>query len=163
VPVPPSPRGGWEALTYDNPPMAGFQDPSWTGVSWAPINAGLARRPVWVVEATPKDKYYLFGKIELWIDAETWDGAWSRKFNWQGELVGGYSTMARINQPAGEPKNGDQEYVFASTQVWACAENYKMDRASLGGMRADPKAPFVRRAPVDSNIMDPQALARYGK
>lgn len=163
VPVTPAAGGGWEALTYDNPAMAGYQDPGWTGVAWAPISAGLARRPVWVIEATPIDKYYLYGKLELWIDAETWDGAWNRKFSWQGELVHNYSTMARINQPAGEPQNGDQEYVFASTQVWACGENFKMNRATIGGMRAHPKAPFVRRRPIDSNVFDPQALARYGK
>ncbi len=38
-----------------------------------------------------------------------------------------------------------------------------MNRATLGGMRADPKAAFVRRAPIDTNVFDPQALARYGK
>jgi hypothetical protein len=51
----------------------------------------------------------------------------------------------------------------ASTQVWACAENFKMNRATLGGMRANPKAPFVRRPRTDANIFDPQALTRYGK
>jgi hypothetical protein len=53
--------------------------------------------------------------------------------------------------------------VFAGKQVWACAENFKMNRATLGGMRANPKAPFVRRAPIDTNVFDAQALARYGK
>jgi hypothetical protein len=162
VPVNPAPGGGWEALTYDNPPMAGYQDPSWTGVAWAPVTGALAKRPVWVVEGVPKDKYYLYGKIELWIDAETWDGSWNRKFSWQGELVHVYQTMARVNQPAGPP-GPNQEYVFASKLVWACAENFKMNRATLGGMRANPKAPFVRRAPIDTNVFDPQALARYGK
>ncbi|MGH7790210.1 MAG: DUF1329 domain-containing protein [Candidatus Binatia bacterium] len=158
VPVNPAPGGGWETLTFDNPKMVGFEDPTWTGVSWAPIAAGLAKRPVWVIEGTPKDKYYLYGKIELWIDAETWDGAWNIKYNWQGEVVHSYQTMARVNQPA-----GDGEYVFASTQVWACAENFKMNRATLGGMRANPKAPFVRRGPMDTNLFDAQTLSRYGK
>lgn len=162
VPVNPAPKGGWEALTWDNPLMAGYQDPSWPGAAWAPISAGLAKRPVWVIEATPKDKYYLYGKVELWIDAETWDGSWNRKFSWQGELVHAYQTMARVNQPAGPP-GPDQEYVFASKQVWACAENFKMNRATLGGMRANPKAAFVRRAPIDTNVFDAQALSRYGK
>jgi hypothetical protein len=162
VPVNPAPHGGWEALTYDNPPMAGYQDASWTGVAWAPINGGLAKRSVWVIQAVPKDKYYLYGKIELWIDAETWAGAWNRKFSWQGENVHDYQLMISVNQPAGPP-GPDQEYVFAGRQVWACAENLKMNRATLGGMRADPKAPFVRRAPIDPNLFDPQALARYGK
>jgi hypothetical protein len=162
IPVNPAPRGGWEALTFDNPLMAGYQDPKWPGVAWAPISAGLAKRPVWVVEGIPKDKYYLYGKLELWIDAETFDGAWNRKFSWQNELVHAYQTMARVNQPAGPP-GPDQEYVFASKQVWACAENFKMNRATLGGMRPNPKAPFVRRAPIDTNVFDAQALARYGK
>jgi hypothetical protein len=162
VTVNPAPGGGWEALTYDNPLMAGFQDPNWSGVSWAPINGGLAKRTMWVVEGVPKDKYYLYGKIELWIDAETWAGSWNRKFSWQGENVHDYQLMASVNHPAG-PAGPDQEYVFAGDQVWACAENFKMNRATLGGMRANPKAPFVRRASIDTNVFDPQALSRYGK
>ncbi len=156
--VPAAPGGGFEALTHDNPPMAGFQDPNWSGVSWAPISAALAVRPMWIIEGTPKDKYYLYGKIQLWIDAETWDGAWNIKYSWQGDVVHSYQTMARVNQPA-----ADGEMIFASTQVWACAENFKMNRATLGGMRANPKAPFVRRKRLDSNIFDPQTLSRYGK
>ena len=162
ITVDPAPGGGWEALTWDNPPMAGYQDPSWTGVAWAPIGGVLAKRPVWVIQATPKDKYYLYGKIELWIDAETFSGSWNRKFSWQGDLVHDYQLMASVNHPAGPP-GPDHEYIFAGKQVWACAENFKMNRATLGGMRANPRAPFVRRAPIDTNVFDSQALARYGK
>lgn len=162
ITVNPAPGGGWEALTFDNPPMAGYQDPNWTGVAWAPISGGLAKRPVWVIQAVPKDKYYLYGKIELWIDAETWAGSWNRKFSWQGELVHSYQLMGQANHPAGTP-DPEQEYVYAGKQVWACAENFKMNRATLGGMRATPKSPFVRRAPIDTNVFDAQALSRYGK
>jgi Protein of unknown function (DUF1329) len=161
IPVERAPEGGWVALTYDNPKMAGFEDPDWKGLSWAPINAGLAKRPVWVIEAVPRDKYYLYGKVELWIDAETWDGAWNRKFTWTGELIHGYQTMARVNQPAG-PEDA-REWLPVSTQVWACAENFKMNRATLGGMRAHPKAEFIRRGKADLNVFDPQALSRFGK
>jgi hypothetical protein len=161
VPVERAADGGWVALTYDNPKMAGFEDPEWTGVSWAPLNAGLAKRPVWVIQGVPRDKYYLYGKIELWIDAETWDGSWNRKFSWSGELVHGYQTMARVNQAAG-PEN-EREWLPASTLVWACAENFKMNRATLGGMRAHPKAEFIRRGKADLNVFDPQALNRFGK
>jgi len=162
IKIDPAPKGGWEALTWDNPLMAGYQDSNWSGVSWAPINGGLAKRPVWVIEAVPKDKYYLYGKLELWIDAETWAGSWNRKFSWQGELVHVYQLMTQANQAVGPP-GPDQEYVYAGKQVWACAENFKMNRATLGGMRANPKAPFVRRAPIDTNVFDAQALSRYGK
>jgi hypothetical protein len=162
ITVDPAPGGGWEGLTWDNPPMAGYQDPNWTGVAWAPINGALAKRPVWVIEAVPKDKYYLYGKIQLWIDAETWAGSWNRKYSWQGELVHAYQLMGQALHPAGPP-GPDQEFIYAGKQVWACAENFKMNRATLGGMRANPKAPFVRRAKIDTNVFDSQALARYGK
>ena len=156
--VPPAAGGGFNVLTDDNKPMVGFEDPNWTGLSWAPISAGLAKRPMWVIEGTPKDRYYLYGKIQLWIDAETWDGAWNIKYSWQGDVVHSYQTMARVNQKA---ENG--EMMPAATQVWACAENFKMNRATLGGMRASPKAPFVRRIQIEPAIFDSQALARYGK
>jgi hypothetical protein len=158
LPVTPAPGGGFEGLTNDNQLMAGYQDKNWTGLSWAPISGGLAKRPMWVVEGTPKDRYYLYGKLQLWIDAETWDGAWNIKYSWQGEVVHSYQTMARVNMPA-----ADGEMIFVSTQVWACAENFKMNRATLGGMRPNPKSPFIRRAPIDPRVFDAQALARYGK
>ncbi len=153
--------GGWYALTNDDPIMAGFQDPEWPGVSWAPLRAGLAKRPMWVVRGKPKDKYYLYGELELWIDAETWQGSWNRKFNWRGELVHGLQVMAHVTQPVGPEE--DREWLRVSSQVWACAENFKMNRATLGGMRATPKALFVIRGPVQASIFDSQSLVRYGK
>jgi hypothetical protein len=159
--VEPAKGGGWVTLTNDNPRMVGFEDKEWTGLSWAPINAGVARRPVWVIRATPKDRYYLYGTLELWIDAVTWDGSWNRKFDWKGELVHEYETMARVNHAAG-PAN-DPEWLPVGTQVWACAENFKLHRATLGGMRPRPDSPFIGRAPVSAAIFDANRLVRYGK
>jgi len=155
------PTGGWSTLTDRNPPTVGYRLPGWTGVPWAPTDAALAKRTFWIVEAVPKDKYYLYGKIELWIDAETWDGAWNRKFTWNGELVHNYQSMARVNHQAGT--GDDAEWLPAGTQVWACAENIKMERATLGGMRADPQAPYHRRMAVDANVFDSTSLTKFGK
>jgi hypothetical protein len=157
----PGGKGGWVVLTDLNVPTAGYQTPNWTGVAWAPVDPALAKRLFWVVEGTPRDKYYLYGKLELWIDAETWDGAWNRKFSWTGELVHNYQSQARINQPAG-PEDA-REYLPASTMVWACAENVKMNRATLGGMRPDPKAEFYRRVDIEQAVFEPQVLNRFGK
>lgn len=159
--VPPVPGGGWVVLTDLNPPTAGYWMKGWTGVPWAPTDAALAKRPMWVIEAVPRDKYYLYGRLELWIDAETWDGAWNLKYSWSGDLVHSYQSQARINQRAGDPN--DPEYLPASSMVWACAENFKMDRATLGGMRADPQAPAHRRVPIDAALFDSMSLTRFGK
>ncbi len=159
--VKPAPNGGWIALTDLNPPTAGYQVKGWDGISWAPVAPALAKRDVWVVEGVPKDKYYLYGKVELWIDAETWDGAWNRKFSWSGEMTSNYQVLARINQPAGP--DDDREWIPASSMVWACAENIKLNRATLGGMRPYPDAAFYRRQILEDNIFESGNLARLGK
>jgi hypothetical protein len=160
-PIRKAPEGGWEMLTADNPPTVGFLMPNWTGLSWAPTDAGLAKREVWVIEATPRDKYYLYGRIEIWVDPITWDGTLNRKFSWKGELVGNYFLMARINHPYGPEDK--REWLPSSTQAYACAENIKMNRASVSGLRANPKAPSYRRISMQSGIFDSDALHRFGK
>ncbi len=161
VPIRPAPGGGWIVLTDLNPPTAGYSLPGWNGAPWAPTDAALAQRTFWVIEAVPRDKYYLYGKLELWIDAETWDGAWNRKFDWGGELISDYQLIARVNHAAG-PADA-QEWLPIGTMVWACAENFKHDRATLGGLRADPKSPAYRRMPLPGNLFDSTSLQRFGK
>jgi hypothetical protein len=159
--VDPVPGGGWVALTSLNSPTAGYRTPGWTGLPWAPTDPALAKRPFWIVEGTPRDKYYLYGRLELWIDAETWDGAWNRKFSWNGEQVHTYQLTSRVNQQAGPADN--PEWIAVGTMAWACAENTKSNRATLGGMRPDPSAAFERRVPLQPSLFDSVTLTRYGK
>jgi hypothetical protein len=159
--VNPAPGGGWIVLSDLNPPTVGYRTPGWSGVAWAPVDPALAKRSFWVVEGVPRDKYYLYGRLELWIDAETWAGAWNRKFSWQGEQVHVYQLLGTANQEAGP--SDKPEWLPTGTMVWACAENTKMNRATLGGIRADPSAAFYRRMPVDPNLFDSMALTRFGK
>ena len=159
--VDPAPGGGWIVLSDLNPPTAGYRAPGWTGVAWAPVDPALAKRSFWIVEGVPRDKYYLYGRLELWIDAETWDGAWNRKFSWQGEHVHTYQLTSRINHKAGSSEN--PEWLAVGTVSWACAENSKINRATLGGLRPDPTSAFYRRMPIDSNLFDSMALTRFGK
>ena len=161
IPISPVPGGGWSTLTDLNAPTIGLRTPGWTGVAWAPVDLALAKRPFWVIEAIPHDKYYLYGRIELWVDAETWDGAWNRKFSWSGDLVNTYQLTARVNHQAGSGE--DPEWIAAGTIAWACAENVKMNRATVSGLRADPHAPFYRRVPLETNLFDSTALTRFGK
>ena len=61
-------KGAWDAQWPDTK-FLGYMDPAWKGVGWAPTGPSvLAKRRFWVVEGTPRDKYYLFGKIQLYID-----------------------------------------------------------------------------------------------
>jgi hypothetical protein len=161
IDVQPAPGGGWIALTSLNPPTYGAQTPDWKGLTWAPTDPALAERWFYIVEGTPRDKYYLYGRLELWIDAETWDGAWNRKFSWDGELVNVYQLTARVFHKAGA--DSDPEWLPVSTMSWACAENFKMNRASLSGMRGEPNDAAYRRVTHPTNLFDPMALQRFGK
>jgi len=161
IKVTPVPGGGWNTLTDLNSPTAGYLLHGWTGVAWAPAELALAKRAFWVVEGTPHDNYYLYGRLQIWVDAETWDGAWNRKFGWNGELVNTYQLTARVNHRAGPSE--DPEWLPVFTMAYACAENVKANRATVSGLRANPQAPYQRRVPLPPNLFDSGSLTRFGK
>ena len=154
------PGGGWRGL-FKRMPMVGFQDPEWKGVPWAPLNFGLARRRHWVIEGVPKDAYYLFGKIQLYIDKETYHGAYNRKFNWNGEHVNTYTVFADLN---GYFDDGDEGYYGAGNVVYQGVENLKMNRATVISAPSDlSDFPNDRRIRLDPQLFSSQSLLRVGK
>jgi hypothetical protein len=165
---------GWHNDWPDDKPPAGFMKKDWKGLAWAPASAALAKRKFWVVEGVPRDRYYLYGRLQLWIDAESWSGAYNRKFSWKGELLNTYGVTGFLNHPARRDNGGDDaaddgegsevEWVWASQQAWQCAENVKMNRATLAGIRARPTGPLDRRVQHDvQQLFNLQSLARFGK
>jgi Protein of unknown function (DUF1329) len=156
--------GGWRQDWPLGLPAAGFEKKGWTGIGWAPVSAALAKRKFWVVEGVPRDKYYLFGKIELWIDAESWTGAFNRKFSWKGELLNTYQVTGYLNHPTQNPKTNETEWFWSSQFAWQCAENLTANRATLAGLRSDMALPFDRRVhhPIE-RLFDVQTLNRFGK
>ncbi len=154
------PGGGWRGV-WKKIPMVGFQDPQWKGSPWAPLNTVLARRRCWVIEGVPKDRYYLFGKIQLYIDKETYHGAYNRKFDWSGELVNTYSVFADLNGSSG-PDNDD--YYGAGNIVYQGAENLKLNRATVITAPVDHgDPPNDRRIQLDPQLFSSQSLVRFGK
>jgi len=154
--------GGWRALWPDLP-VVGYQAPGWKGVGWAPVLAALARRPCWIVEGVPRDKYYLFGKIQLYIDKETYQGAWNRKYSWTGELLNTLQVVAYQNNELKRP-DGTPEWLWRSNFAYQCAENVKMNRATLAGLLPRGKdIPNDRRLSYEPSFFDSTTLQRFGK
>jgi hypothetical protein len=155
----PLPGGGWRTVLYNNDKSVGYMLKDWKGIAWAPAAAGLAKRKFWVLEGVPKDKYYLYGKIELWVDDETWQGAWNRKFSWQGDLLNVYQVMGFASQDF-----DSKERWYGSTMAYQGSESIKADRATVSGMNgpgADPAND--RRFPLEPSFFDYQTLNRFGK
>jgi uncharacterized protein DUF1329 len=156
------PNGGWRSI-WSNDPVVGYQDPNWKGVGWAPLQAALARRPSWIIEGVPRDRYYLYGKIQLYIDKETYQGAWNRKFAWTGELLNTLQVTAYQKHELKRP-DGQSEWLWAANFAYQCAENIKANRATIGGLL--PKGKDVandRRVHYDSSFFDSTTLQRFGK
>jgi hypothetical protein len=153
------PGGGWRTTFENNDRTVGFQVADWKGIAWAPVAAGLTKRKMWVIEGVPKDKYYLYGKIELWIDSYTYEGAWNRKFSWTGELMNTY----QISGPPSAPFNATERWL-GSTFGYQCAENVKANRATLAGLVAPgDDVGNDRRQPLQPSFFDFSTLSRFGK
>ena len=155
-------RKGWRAV-WPDVPFLGYMDPAWKGVGWAPTGAAvLAKRRFYVIEGVPQDRYYLFGKLELFVDRVTFQGAWNRKFSWKGELLNTMQVMGWNPLPFTRP-DGRVDYNQGSNQAYQCAENVKLNRATVAGIKSGPTAAFDGRVRFASNFFDVDALARGGK
>ncbi len=155
----PLPGGGWR-VPFKPVPMVGYQQPDWKGISWAPLNFVLVQRPCWIIEGVPKDRYYRFGKIQLYIDKENYRGAWSRKFDWQGQLSTSYQVGAYLN---GSPDG--TLYVWGHGIYFQVAEDHRLNRATFAGAPPanwpDPVNDYF--VSYDASFFDHTTLMRFGK
>ena len=150
--------GGWRTPFSNNDRTFGAQVKDWKGIAWAPVAGALTKRKVWVLEAVPKDHYYLYGKIELWIDDYTYEGAWNRKFSWQGDLLNTY----QVTGPPSAPFNATERWL-GSTFGYQTAENVKASRATVAGTSLPGDVAQDRRLPLAPSFFDYQTLNRFGK
>jgi uncharacterized protein DUF1329 len=155
------PSGGWRG-NWPDLKFLGYMDPDWKGAAWAPITGALAKRRFWVVDGVPKDKYYLYGHIELYIDEQTFQGAWNRKFSWQGELLNTMQVMAFLPRASTRP-DGKVDYNQGSNMAFQCAENIKRNQATVAGIKSSPKSGFDGRMVFPANFFDVNSLSHYGK
>lgn len=163
----PSPRwtgNGWSPIVDGSVAVAGFQARDWHGSGWAPVAAVLVKRRFWVVEAVPRDPDYLYGRVELWIDAESWLGAWNRKFSWKGEIAATYQIVGSIPSPGTGPPGVEPEWVANDPTPWACMEAVPLGRATLAGMYTNPdeSREFRTRLPIEE-LFSLQGLTRMGR
>ncbi len=63
--------GGWMSDLGEPDTQMGWMDPDSTGVPWELMNVLWCPREMWVLEATPLDPYYAYGKCTLYVDKIT--------------------------------------------------------------------------------------------
>jgi hypothetical protein len=156
----PSSNSGWKLTVPDLPAIAA-QTPNWKPgeglVAWAPAQIALVPRPVWIVEATPKNQYYLYGKQVMYFDKESFRGYWKNKYDWKNNALSNWAPPAmpvfKVDGPPGYMRTGGGGNV-------AYAVNYKLDRATVTGM---PIAPTQYYVDIDDKIYEVDRMIRSGK
>jgi hypothetical protein len=150
------PDGGYDEEWPSDQKVVGYQDPTWTGLAWAPLSPMLVQRKIWVIEAKPRDPYYLFARIELGIDQETFQGVSSRKFDAQGALL--RSLQYLVAAPQTIELGGETVRLPASSMGYTLAENLKQDRATVAGTVPPGNSVHARRIPIDPQLFALESL-----
>ena len=151
--------GGWRILWKDVPRM-GIEQRDWKGLPWAPVSAALTLRPVWVVEAIPRDPNYLYGRIVMRIDAETYRGSWASKYDRAGTLVMSYQVSTG---PLGSP-DGGKTWIPGGGIAVQTAENLMYKRATAIAFAPRSRSnPADYRIPTDASQFTMDVLVQTGK
>jgi len=146
--------GGYAEEWAPGQKVLGYQDREWKGVAWAPVAPVLVRRKLWIVEARPRDPYYLFHRIEIALDQETFQGVWSRKFDAQGGLLRSLQFLMYATQPT--PTG---EVMPASSMGYIGAVNVKSNRATIAGTAPPGVSRHLRRVPLDPSLFSLDRLS----
>jgi hypothetical protein len=107
----------------------GYEKEGWTGVAWAPTKLKLAKRKCWVVEATPKDPYYAYGRRVVYIDKAAYWGYWATLYDRAGEY---WKTIMWMDKMAYTPGRD----MTTRHPFWGVGEDVRQNRASFYDVQA---------------------------
>jgi hypothetical protein len=101
----------------------GYEVPGWQGAPWAPAELTLAKRKCWVVEATPKDPYYAYGRRVAYIDKTVYFPYWATLYDRAGEYWKTVLWMDKMGYTPGRQMTVRHPF-------WGLAEDVRQNRAS---------------------------------
>jgi hypothetical protein len=104
--------------------QVGYEKEGWQGVAWAPTQLKLARRTCWVVEATPKDPYYAYGRRVVYIDKSAYWAPWATLYDRAGEY---WKTILWLDKMAYTPGRD----MTVRHPFWGLGEDVRQNRASF--------------------------------
>jgi len=156
------PDGGWRGV-YPARPRFGWQAKDPKIVPWAPLpeRTVLIRHPVYLIEAVPRDTYYLYGKIVLRLEKETFRGCYNTKSDWRGAILNTYTPLQGAWFRTDDGKGPWRPY--AESQ-FTMAQNWKLDRATVSyPFKDDPTTPSDSLIAIDAKQFDYQAMVQFGR
>jgi hypothetical protein len=109
--------------------IPGYEKEGWQGVAWAPTNMKLAKRKCWVLEATPKDPYYSYGRRILYEDQVAYWPYWVTLYDRAGEY---WKTVVWMDKMAYTPGRD----MTTRHPFWGVGEDVRQNRASFFDVQA---------------------------
>jgi hypothetical protein len=70
----------------------------------------------------------------------------------------GYGQTKAYTRP-----DGTVDHLGAANMAFQCAENVKINQATVAGIKSDPKGGFDLRVRHADNLFDVSSLSRFGK
>lgn len=104
--------------------VVGYEKEGWQGAPWAPTNLKLAKRSCWVIEATPKDSYYAYGRRVLYIDQAAYWAYWGTLYDRSGEY---WKTILYMDKMAYTPGRD----MTTRHPFWTVGEDVRQNRATF--------------------------------
>jgi hypothetical protein len=153
------PGGGWRVVFPPEPRFA-WQAGRTDLVPWAPLpeRMVLVRRPVHVIEAVPRDRYYLYGKLVLRLEQGSYVGCYNSKYDWQGEIMNTYTPRRWICS-----RRSKRRFWYTAAQ-FTLSQNFRLDRATVSYPFADdPSTPADSLIPMDHRLFDYQTMVQRGR
>jgi hypothetical protein len=102
----------------------GYEREGWQGIAWAPTKLKLAKRRCWVVEATPKDPYYAYGRRIVYIDKSAYWAYWTTLYDRAGEY---WKTILWLDKMAYTPGRD----MTVRHPFWGMGVDERQNRASF--------------------------------
>jgi hypothetical protein len=109
--------------------IPGYEKEGWQGVAWAPTNMKLAKRRCWVLEATPKDPYYAYGRRVLYEDKVAYWPYWVTLYDRAGEYWKTVIWMDKMGYTPGRDMTTRHPF-------WGVGEDVRQNRASFFDVQA---------------------------
>jgi hypothetical protein len=136
-------NGEWKTTKDVKELVWGYRKEGWQGAPWAPTNTIWVKRPVYIMEVTPKDKYYNYGTHYMWIDAQTYSCNYKVIHDRSGQY---WKTFVKADTNC---TSEDKKMMFVSVAVQVMIE----DRADHGTIveSLTPKNIFTYYAQIDLN------------
>ena len=121
----------------------------------------LVRTPVWIIEAVPRDNYYLYGKITLRLEKDSYRGCYNSKADWRDAILNTYTPLYGAWFKVADGKGPWRQY---SEAQFTMAQNFKLDRAtSSQPFKDDEFNPLDTLIKLDEARFDYQSLVSHGR